>query len=276
MDILPFEIVLVIASADPLTFALMIQASSKVNNYIKTPTGRRCFLASCRKKQDSAICKKTYLMFTDRLHSFFDKPAYTTISNITLQYKNDLPLIICNVEEQLWYQNGLKHRDNNPAVIRVNGIQVWYQYGKTHRTDGPALIYADGSTEWWIEGMRHRIDGPAVTHVSKNYEWMQANNNVDLITKHPTGNPSGKLTGHPSGKPTGKPTGYSTGKLLDQSSGKPPDQLQNINCEWWINNVKHRIGFPAVIYADGGNEWWQNGKLHREDGPASTESNGDH
>jgi len=171
MDILPFEIVLVIASADPLTFALMIQASSKVNNYIKTPTGRRCFLASCRKKQDSAICKKTYLMFTDRLHSFFDKPAYTTISNITLQYKNDLPLIICNVEEQLWYQNGLKHRDNNPAVIRVNGIQVWYQYGKTHRTDGPALIYADGSTEWWIEGMRHRIDGPAIINMHGRQVW---------------------------------------------------------------------------------------------------------
>lgn len=30
----------------------------------------------------------------------------------------------------------------------------------------------------------------------------------------------------------------------------------------------HRIGGPAIIFPDGGEEWWVNGGLHRDDGPA--------
>ena len=30
----------------------------------------------------------------------------------------------------------------------------------------------------------------------------------------------------------------------------------------------HRVGGPAVEYANGSKEWWYNGLLHRTDGPA--------
>jgi hypothetical protein len=42
------------------------------------------------------------------------------------------------------------------------------------------------------------------------------------------------------------------------------------NSDW----QQHRVGGPAVEYADGGAGWWQNGLLHRTDGPAVTYPNG--
>lgn len=36
----------------------------------------------------------------------------------------------------------------------------------------------------------------------------------------------------------------------------------------------HRLGGPAVVYADGIKCWWQNGQRHRTDGPAIERVNG--
>jgi len=38
--------------------------------------------------------------------------------------------------------------------------------------------------------------------------------------------------------------------------------------EWRENGKRHRVGAPAVEWADGTREWWLNGKPHRSDGPA--------
>jgi hypothetical protein len=33
-----------------------------------------------------------------------------------------------------------------------NGYRAWYQNGLRHRLDGPAVEYSDGINEYWIKG----------------------------------------------------------------------------------------------------------------------------
>jgi trans-aconitate 2-methyltransferase len=77
---------------------------------------------------------------------------------------------------ELWYRNGEYHRDDGPALIKLdikrdNGNKVinkaWYDNGQRHRDDGPALIRLDHDDKvineaWYYEGQRHRDDGPAI------------------------------------------------------------------------------------------------------------------
>ncbi len=53
---------------------------------------------------------------------------------------------------EFWYNNGIIHRDDGPAVIRPDGHQAWYQNGKRHREDGPAVTYSNGYQEWYFNG----------------------------------------------------------------------------------------------------------------------------
>ena len=50
---------------------------------------------------------------------------------------------------------GQLHRDEGPAVVRVDGTSLWYQSGVLHRTNGPATVRATGYSEWWIKGIPH-------------------------------------------------------------------------------------------------------------------------
>jgi hypothetical protein len=78
-------------------------------------------------------------------------------------------LIDCN--NCLWYfRNGLRHRDNGPAV-EFNKSKSWWCNGKLHREDGPAVEHSDGLKEWWIHGIRHRTDGPAIIWPNNNEMW---------------------------------------------------------------------------------------------------------
>lgn len=51
----------------------------------------------------------------------------------------------------VWKMNGVYHRANGPAVIRVDGTQEWYWCGKLHRLDGPAVVRGNGYEEYAIE-----------------------------------------------------------------------------------------------------------------------------
>jgi hypothetical protein len=48
-----------------------------------------------------------------------------------------------------YYQHGKLHRDDGPAIERVDGYKWYYQHGKLHRDDGPAIEYADGSKSYY-------------------------------------------------------------------------------------------------------------------------------
>ena len=70
-----------------------------------------------------------------------------------------------------WYQNGINHRTDGPAIEDVDGDKYWYQNGNLHRTDGPAVEYADGSKYWYQNGQRHRTDGPASEYADGRKYW---------------------------------------------------------------------------------------------------------
>ena len=53
-----------------------------------------------------------------------------------------------------WYLNGVRHREDGPAIELFNGDKTWYRNGKLHRVDGPAIECSDGYKEWWINGKR--------------------------------------------------------------------------------------------------------------------------
>ena len=51
-----------------------------------------------------------------------------------------------------WILNGKFHREDGPAVERVDGRNHWYLNGEPHREDGPAIEWANGTKEWWLNG----------------------------------------------------------------------------------------------------------------------------
>jgi hypothetical protein len=78
-----------------------------------------------------------------------------------------------------WWRNGLRHREDRPAMIWPDGRKEWWRNGLHHRENGPAVIYPDGE-EWWVNGELHRTDGPAVIWPDGSEEWW-----VDGIKRDP-------------------------------------------------------------------------------------------
>ena len=56
--------------------------------------------------------------------------------------------------------------------------------------------------------------------------------------------------------------------------GGPAIEFANGNKEWYINGLLHRIEGPAIEHHDGSEMWFQYGKFHRTDGPAIELVNG--
>ena len=56
--------------------------------------------------------------------------------------------------DKFWYQNGLRHRENGPAIELSNGNKHWYQNGKLNRENGPAIELSNGDKEYWVNGVR--------------------------------------------------------------------------------------------------------------------------
>lgn len=56
---------------------------------------------------------------------------------------------------QRWYERGILHRKNGPAVIGLNGYSEWWFEGKKHRENGPALDWKWGEKEWFIHGIEY-------------------------------------------------------------------------------------------------------------------------
>jgi hypothetical protein len=63
---------------------------------------------------------------------------------------------------KVWYQNGVLHREDGPAIEYADGNIEWYQNGKRHREDGPAIEWSNGTKEWYQNDKLHREDGPAL------------------------------------------------------------------------------------------------------------------
>jgi len=205
MDVLPFELIIVIASKDPLAFIKMEQASRAIHLYLQTPAGRACFLDACTVKQIDNAFTVIISLITGKCHSFFDMPAVIGASGSLYWYRNEKyhrnggPAIISPSGHCEWIVNGKYHRDGGPAIdhtfehiidkvglpaidpmidpmidpgIRLyDERQVWYQYGNRHRIGGPAYINGDGSKKWYTDDKLHLTDGPAHTRANGDREW---------------------------------------------------------------------------------------------------------
>jgi len=63
-----------------------------------------------------------------------------------------------NPGDRVWINyKGRRHRDNGPAVERIDGTKYWLKNGKFHRLDGPAIEYSNSDSDryWYIEGERY-------------------------------------------------------------------------------------------------------------------------
>ena len=67
-----------------------------------------------------------------------------------------------------WYLNGLRHREDGPAVIWAGGSKAWFKNDELHREDGPAREWADGPKEWWLNDKEYSF-----------YEWLEKLNISD-------------------------------------------------------------------------------------------------
>ena len=52
-----------------------------------------------------------------------------------------------------WYKNGVRHREDGPAIEYADGRKQWYLNGLLHREDGPAFEWADGEKQWYLNGV---------------------------------------------------------------------------------------------------------------------------
>jgi hypothetical protein len=88
-------------------------------------------------------------------------------------HRTNGPAVIERNGDELWYQNGVLHRDGDfPAVIRQNGKSlIWIKNGHSHREQGPAIILPNGRQEWYLNGVRHRDGGPAIIDPVKGDEY---------------------------------------------------------------------------------------------------------
>ncbi len=48
--------------------------------------------------------------------------------------------------------SGQLHREDGPAVEKLNGDKFWYLNGKLHRDDGPAVEKVSGYKFWYLNG----------------------------------------------------------------------------------------------------------------------------
>lgn len=131
-----------------------------------------------------------------------------------------------------WIMNGLRHRENGPALESSLGGSSWYRLGDLHRSDGPAIQKDDGTLEWFVYGQRHRVDGPAIEWSGGDKEWFIEGQ------RHREDGPAVLLT-----------TGL---------------------CEYWQFDKLHREDGPAVERKNGQGVWyWQD---HRCEDRAEHES----
>jgi len=122
-----------------------------------------------------------------------------------------------------YYNNaGQLHREDGPAVERVDGYKAWYLNGEYHRTDGPAIEMANGDKEWYLNGKLHRVDGPAYEYANGHKAW------------------------------------WVNGKM-HREDGPAIEHVHGYKA-WYLNGEQHRTDGPAIEWVNGDKEWWQNGK----------------
>lgn len=87
-------------------------------------------------------------------------------------------------KEHIWgaewrNEKGLYHREDGPAIERIDGDELWYIDGKLHRDDGPAIKFSYYKA-WYRNGHCHRLDGPAREWSQGADEWIVNSHHVSI------------------------------------------------------------------------------------------------
>jgi hypothetical protein len=137
--------------------------------------------------------------------------------------------IVTNQEGTTFHYNekGELHREDGPAIERVNGTKEWYLNDQRHRVNGPAFERSDGTKVWFLNGQCHRVDGPAIEDTDGYKAW------------------------------------YLNGQYHREDG--PAVEYPNGYKEWWVNGQCHRTDGPAVESAYGTKEWWVDDKHFTEE-----------
>jgi len=212
------------------------------------------------------------------------------------------------MEDLLYVQNGVIHREDGPANIRkgLDGYleETYFQNGVKHRADGPAHIIrnrnGNGSLKeaYFQNGRKHRENGPA--YISRSHDGYLEEIYFQNDVRHRIGGPAYIMTHE--GRRIGEKY-YCEGKLhradgpawvqkaagmkLEPGDGiatlswlKNTKRYQNANSMslYFVHGVLHRDEGPAVKIAmeQGGSavRHYHNGKLDCADGPAIVEKIG--
>ena len=113
MDILPNEIIELIAVTDHKTWLILVRVFKFLSSKVDQEELKKKFLQR-RKNYD---WKVFYCLPNGDLHNY-DEPSIYFLGS------------------QYWYKNNKLHSDNDqPAIIYSGGTQTWYQHGKLIKSE---------------------------------------------------------------------------------------------------------------------------------------------
>ena len=77
------------------------------------------------------------------------------LSGVSLANMND-GLNIDQDGNKYWYKGNGFHRDNDlPAIDYADGTKCWYQDDLRHRIGNPAVIWYNGEVHWFLKNVQY-------------------------------------------------------------------------------------------------------------------------
>lgn len=192
--------------------------------------------------------------------------------------------------EERYFFRGRLHRLEGPAhslKLPLYGSRTnieeraWYQFGVLHQSDGPAVIHTDSNgiyrTEYWLDGVpfdtKEAWEAAPRTYARIENEGQPDERicfykNPDFTILHREGDlPAVEYI-------RGTKKWYKNG-LLHRDNDQPATVYSEDTMDWYQNGERHRDNGPASITRDKTQYYFQHGQLHRVDGPSVIYENGD-
>lgn len=90
-------------------------------------------------------------------------------------------------DDSVWFLDGLRHREDGPAIQTSDGVTAWYLHGNLHREDGPAFEFISSNNvwckAWYLNGLLHRENGPAIEASNGSNYWFLNGTKSRPVTK---------------------------------------------------------------------------------------------
>lgn len=96
-----------------------------------------------------------------------------SLDKIVLTFGGSREMTVSPTGDVEYYEDGVLHRDDGPAVVRVDGKVVYYYRGCKQRDEeyGPTSFHPKGTMKYYFMGDLHRDEGPAVIRADGTVEY---------------------------------------------------------------------------------------------------------